>query len=215
MSRVDARCPNCGAPVVFRWSSSVQTVCEHCRSILVRRDVDLTKVGEVSDLPPDPSPIQLATTGRYRDRPFTVVGRIVYEYDDGYWNEWHVAFDGGENGWLSDAMLDYAVSRPAPLPKGFETRRTLARSDTLLIDDRLYTVTTVTTARYRGVEGELPFESWHRREVVFADLRTHDRRFATVDYGDVPPTLYVGEAMDFDDLALRGLKAFDGWPAPA
>ena len=96
-------CPNCGAKIVFRWSSSVQTVCEYCKSILVRTDVDLKKVGQVADLPPDGSPIQLNTEGLYRNKSFVVVGRIVYEYDQGAWNEWHVMMNDGTSAWLSDA----------------------------------------------------------------------------------------------------------------
>ena len=47
MSQPVSNCPNCGAKIVFRWSSSVQTVCEYCKSILVRTDVDLKKVGHL------------------------------------------------------------------------------------------------------------------------------------------------------------------------
>ena len=61
-------CPNCGAPIEFRWSSAVQTVCAHCRSVVVRHDVDLEALGEVGDLPPDSSPIQIGTEGRSSDR---------------------------------------------------------------------------------------------------------------------------------------------------
>src|SRR5260370_306023 len=45
MTQPVANCPNCGAKIVFRWSSSVQTVCDFCKSILVRTDIDLKKVG--------------------------------------------------------------------------------------------------------------------------------------------------------------------------
>src|SRR5712671_1992155 len=41
MSERVANCPNCGAPIKFLWSSAVQTTCEYCHSILIRRDVDL------------------------------------------------------------------------------------------------------------------------------------------------------------------------------
>jgi len=64
----------------------VQAVCPHCRSVLVRRDLDLSKVGEVAELPADPSPIQIGTTGRFENDAFTVTGRIVYAYDSGTWN---------------------------------------------------------------------------------------------------------------------------------
>ncbi len=59
-----ASCPNCGAPITYKWSSSVQTVCEHCRSIVVRTDVDLKHVGLVADLPEDAWQVELNTEGR-------------------------------------------------------------------------------------------------------------------------------------------------------
>ena len=116
MSAPAANCPNCGAPVTFRWSSAVQTTCEFCHSILVRTDVDLKKVGQGADLPPDASPIQIGTEGAYQNKSFVVIGRIIYEYAQGGWNEWHVVYNDGSNGWLSDAQLEYDLSwqRAAP-----------------------------------------------------------------------------------------------------
>ncbi len=114
MTQPTATCPNCGAQVVFRWSSSVQTVCEYCKSILVRTDVDLKKVGEVADLPPDSSPIQIGTEGSYNHKAFTAIGRIIYEYEQGNWNEWHLMLNDGTSGWLSDAQDEYAISFAAP-----------------------------------------------------------------------------------------------------
>ena len=110
MTQPVANCPNCGAKIVFRWSSSVQTVCEYCKSILVRTDVDLKKVGQVADLPPDSSPIQINSEGRYGNKAFVVVGRILYEYDQGGWNEWHAMMNDGTSAWLSDGQSEYAVS---------------------------------------------------------------------------------------------------------
>ena len=122
--RSAANCPNCGAPVKFLWSSAVQTTCEFCHSILVRTDVDLKKVGEVADLPPDASPIQIGTEGVYQNKNFVVVGRIIYEYEQGGWNEWHIVYNDGSSGWLADAQLEYDLSwltnvsgkPPQPLP---------------------------------------------------------------------------------------------------
>ena len=75
-----------------------------------------------SDLPPDSSPIQLGTDGHASTAGRSPsIGRIVYEYDDGGWNEWHLAFADGTSGWLSDAQAEYAVSawsrRQATLPQ--------------------------------------------------------------------------------------------------
>src|SRR5262245_46552058 len=110
MSSRSSSCPSCGAPISFKWSSSVQTVCEFCHSVVVRTDVDLKKVGVVADLPVDASPIQIGTEGAYGDRPFVVAGRILYQYEQGGWNEWRLVFTGGNDGWLSDAQNEFAVS---------------------------------------------------------------------------------------------------------
>jgi len=101
MTRVTGVCPNCSAPIAFKYASAVQTTCAHCRSVVVRHDVDLAAIGEKSQVPPDASPIQIGTTGRFEDQAFTVTGRIVYEYDNGRWNEWHVEFADRTSGGFS------------------------------------------------------------------------------------------------------------------
>ena len=212
MPERSANCPNCGAPIRFRWSAAVQTTCDYCHSILVRHDVDLAKVGVVADLPPNGSPIQIGTEGLFGDKPFVVVGRIIYEYDAGSWNEWHIVFSDGASGWLSDAQLEYAVSmlskQSFPLPAPDRMTRGLQ----FQWENVVYTVTTVTEANYRGVEGELPFEYWDKSRVIFADLRTSDGRFATVDYSDPQqPLLFLGRAVEYDQLGLRNVREFEGW----
>ena len=206
-----ANCPNCGAQIEFRWSSAVQTTCPYCASILVRHDVDLTKVGEVADLPATPSPLQIATEGVFHNKPFVVIGRIVYEYELGGWNEWHIVFTDSTSGWLSDAQAEYAVSFLRPEPGKLPLAGEIRRGDKFGWDNILYQVTSLTRARYRGVEGELPFEYWDKQEVLFADLRTTDGRFATIDYGNDTPLLFLGEAVEFDDLRLKNLREFEGW----
>ena len=39
--------------------------------------------------------------------------------------------------------------------------------------------------------------------MLFADLRTADGQFATIDYSEAPPLLFLGEAVEFDDLQLE------------
>ena len=212
MTRVLASCPNCGAGVEFRWSSAVQTVCAYCRSVLVRHDVDLERVGEVGDLPPDPSPIQTGAAGVYRGRPFTVVGRIVYEHERGTWSEWHLGAADGASLWLSDAQLEYAVTgladaRGLALPRPHEWRP----GRELRVGERRFRFRGLTAARYRGVQGDLPFAYWGKGVVPFADLGTADGGFATVDYSEPEPLLFVGEWVPFAALALTNLRRFEGW----
>jgi hypothetical protein len=171
--------------------------------------VNLEKVGEVGDLPREVSPIQIGSEGVYRNRAFQVVGRILYEYEGGGWNEWHIVFNDAASGWLSDAQLEYDISFLAPLPEGVPPGDQIARARQFLWEGVRYEVTAVTRAHYRGVAGELPFECWDKSDVRFADLRTADARFGTIDYSESPPLLFLGEAVAFDDLKLKNLRPAD------
>jgi hypothetical protein len=209
MTQPTATCPNCGAKIVFRWSSSVQTVCEYCKSILIRTDVDLKKIGQVADLPPDSSPIQIGTEGIYRNQAFVAVGRIVYQYDQGHWNEWHLVMNNA-SAWLSDAQNDYAVTfavdgRKLPEQSHVEVGQRYTW------DKQSYEVTTITNAHYGGLEGELPFQFIDKSDFVFVDLMTPNGEFATVDYSDTTPVLYLGQSVEFEELKLKNLRAFEGW----
>ena len=83
---------------------------------------------------------------------------------------------------------------------------------TFAFGDLTFQLTTLTRARYRGVEGELPFEYWDKDEVLFADLRTADGHFATLDYSETPPLLFLGAFVQFDELEFKDLRAPDTGP---
>jgi hypothetical protein len=213
MTARTAACPNCGATIEFRWSGAVQSVCPYCKAVLVRRDVDLEQVGTVSDLPPTSSPIQLGTEGRFGKEAFVVVGRIIYAYERGGWNEWHLRTMGGESAWLSDAQGELAISTPATSRAELPSADHLRVGQSYSLDGMLFTVASLTRARYAGVEGELPFESWDRSEALFADLDANgtEPRFATIDYSDATPVAYVGTYVDLEQLAPRNLRRIEGW----
>lgn len=199
-------CPSCGAPVVFQSAAAVQTVCTTCKSVLVRHDLDLQKVGVESLPPPVTSRIRVGTTGSYKWARFTVVGRIAYEWASGAWSEWHLDFADGRSGWLSDAQDEYAVTFAQPdagaLPSSGQLKPGTAV--TLGAAGR-WTVGVVTRARYAGTEGELPFATWERADATFVDLRSEDGRLATLDYADGAPVLYTGEFVSLESLGLREL----------
>jgi hypothetical protein len=176
--------------------------------VLIRTGIDLEKVGKVADLPPSASPVQIGTEGSFAGRSFVVIGRIVYEYDEGNWNEWHLMMNDGADGWLSDAQMEYCVTFPA---KPEKLPRECRPGQQYTWQGQTYTVSAITKAHYYGVEGELPFQTWDRSDVVFIDLMSHSGKFATIDYSEDPPLLYLGEAVEFDDLKLKNLRSFEGW----
>ena len=45
---------------------------------------------------------------------------------------------------------------------------------------------------------------------MFADMRSADAQFATIDYSDEPPLLFVGESLEFEDLRFQKSEADRG-----
>lgn len=204
MTRPAAQCPSCGAPVEFRWADAVQTVCPYCSSVLVRHDVALERVGQISAPPSADSRIQLGTRGELRGRPFTVVGRIAYAWERGAWNEWHVISEG-RSAWLAEADGELSMTvlaEGAALPPAEAVRV----GDEVRWNGAPLWVTEVVRAHYAGTEGELPFAYWNKDEILFADLRSEDGRVGTIDYSETPPLLFGGERVEWDALKLTELR---------
>ncbi len=204
-------CPNCGASIRFLWAQAVQTTCQYCKAVLVRRDLDLETIGQQANFPETGSPIQIGTEGKWRNQTFLVVGRLAYQWARGRWNEWHCRMADGTSAWLSDAQLDYAMTIAASPDSPLPDQNDIRVGRTLFFGDHAYDVVTMTFASYLGTEGELPFTTIGRESCLFADLHNDAGRLATIDYADSPPTLYLGEYCSFDDLQFKQLVQFEGW----
>jgi len=60
-------------------------------------------------------------------------------------------------------------------------------------------------------EGELPFKVGTGYDAPVADLLGEKNAFATLDYSEDTPLVFIGEHMEFDALHFSGLRQFDGW----
>ena len=207
-----AHCPSCGAPVAFRSASSLYAVCEFCRSTLLRDGEALKNLGRMAELMDDPSRIQLGTEGSFRGTHFAVIGRIQLKYDAGLWNEWHLLFDDGRSGWLSEAGGEYVVSSLVPVDAELPAFDALQPEMPVTIAGRIFFVADLQTARCIAGAGELPFKVESGYDVNAADLRGNDR-FVTIDYSETPPLVFVGYPAQFDELGLANLKV-DGDASP-
>jgi hypothetical protein len=209
-----ARCPSCGAPVEFKSAASILAVCDYCQSTLIRHGEDLENLGKMAALIEDKSPLQRGAEGRWRGRHFGLIGRIQIKYEQGLWNEWHLLFDDGKSGWLSEAGGEYVISEPQWLAESLPRFEELQPGGEHLIDGRAYTVSNVETAECVAGEGELPFKVGAGYPAPVADLRDEQGRFATLDYSDDPakPLLFVGESVDLKSLAWANLR--QGVPLP-
>lgn len=200
-----AACPSCGAPLRFRGATSVVAVCAFCRATLVREGARLEDIGKQAGLLEDHSPLRLGTTGRHRGNAFSVVGRIQYRYGAGLWNEWHVLVDDGRSAWLSDASREYTISYLAP-PEEVPPFEALSPGRVVTLGGQPYSVANREEAEVVAGEGELPFRFLSGWKAPVADLRGARNAFATLDYSEDVPHVYLGERLPFEAFGFAGLR---------
>ncbi|MBI5211293.1 MAG: DUF4178 domain-containing protein [Elusimicrobia bacterium] len=204
-------CPSCGAPFSFKSAVSLLAVCSYCRSLLLRKDLDIENLGKVAQLMPDGSPLQLGCEGKHKGAPFGVIGRLQMRYPEGFWNEWHLSFIDGKLGWLGEAQGLYALSFKSSAGAALPAYGSLSVGGKVELAGKTFAVKDRREAEYIAAEGELPFRVPFGEKAPFADLAGPGREFATIDYSEDPPFLFLGEYVPFDELALTGLKEFEGW----
>lgn len=184
-------------------------VCDYCSSTLVRHDQAVEDIGKMAQLVQDRSPLQLGSEGRYNGVHFALVGRLQLRYERGVWNEWYLLFDDQRTAWLSEAggeyVLTFQESTGEPLPL-FEK---LAPGQRLSLAGRAWTISDIEQAECVAGQGELPFRVGGGYLLPAVDLRS-GKRFATLDYSESPPLLFVGEAVDFAGLKFTNLRDSGG-----
>lgn len=204
-------CPSCSAPVDFKSGASILAICDYCHSTLVRHDINVEDIGKMAELKMDGSPLQIGAQGRYRGINFGVIGRIQLRYDRGIWNEWHLMFDDGRNGWLGEAQGVYAVSFLTKVTGDVPAFESLKAGNKVQLKGQSFEVQDLESARCIAGEGELPFKVGAGYDAPVADLVGEKSSFATIDYSETPALVFIGEYMDFDDLHFSNLRQFDGW----
>jgi len=212
-----ASCPSCAAPVVFKSASSVFAVCEYCQSTLVRHDQALEDIGKMAALVEDRSPLQLGAEGSYQGVHFALIGRIQIKYSQGTWNEWHLLFDDMRTGWLSEAGGEYVLTFMQQVMEPLPEFANLKIGQRLVLASQSWTVSNIENAECVAGQGELPFTVGAGYPVAAVDLRNGANsrtNFATLDYSETPPLLFIGEAVAFPSLKMNNLRDGMALPSP-
>lgn len=206
-------CPSCGGAVIFQSSVAVFAVCPYCRSMVVRHDLNVEKIGEMAALPLDLSPLQIGTTGTFEGRAFTLIGRVRLAYDEGSWTEWYALFgDTNTYGWLGETQGFFTVGFAVEMPKDFPTSPDgLPVAGEVTIENQSFAVTDRKATTTLWGEGELPFIAKPKREACSIDLTSADGQFASVEFSWKEARLFVGRYARFDELNFSNLRPVPGW----
>jgi hypothetical protein len=204
MSAVHANCPSCGGQVNFRVSSSFVTICEFCSSAVARSDRGLEDRGKVVDLIDSQSPLDLWIAGHYGESRFEIVGRTQIKHSmGGVWDEWYCAFDSGHWGWLAEAQGRFYMSFSTPFASAPPPFASLAPGQSLSgLTQEPLVVAELGQAEILGAKGEIPYLLEPGGRYHYADLSGTGGVFATLDYSDAAPELYLGKEVTLAEMGI-------------
>ena len=171
-------------------------------------------MGRVADLVATQSPLQLWLQGSFHGAGYQLVGHAQMKHGaGGLWDEWYMAFSDGRWGWLAEAQgkyyVTFALDNPGPAPAwdALVPGMQLAAGG-----GTMYTVAERGQATMLGAQGEIPYRLVPGRTYRFADLTTAAGQFSTIDYGDDPASVYVGQQVSLGDLGLASAELRDVKP---
>jgi ssDNA-binding Zn-finger/Zn-ribbon topoisomerase 1 len=213
VSQIQASCPACGGPIIFKRGSSIVVVCEFCNSAIARGDRNLEDLGKVAELVETGSPLDVGLKGVYRGVSFELTGRAQLGHSaGGLWDEWYAAFQDGRLGWLAEAQGRFYLTFQKPMSE----HGLIEPFDMLELGEPVaampssvpFVVAEKGVARALGAKGEIPYKLVPGEEYAYADLSGPNGEFATLDYSQFPPLIFVGREVPLSELGFpAGVRA--------
>ncbi|HEU4390954.1 MAG TPA: DUF4178 domain-containing protein, partial [Blastocatellia bacterium] len=212
MSPVEAGCPACGAPVTFKISSSIVTVCDFCHSVVARGDRKLEDLGKVADIVESGSPLQIGMQGSFNGMFFELTGHTQLGHAaGGLWDEWYAAFADGRWGWLAEAQGRYYLTFQLDMPE----QSLIPPFDALQLGQPVsgipgsvpMMVAEKGEAAQLGAKGEIPYRVTPGETYTYADLSGPGGVFGTIDYSEERPLVFIGREVPFEQLGIIGVAA--------
>ena len=172
--------------------------------------MNLETLGQVAELLDDMSPFQVGTEGKYRDKAFTLVGRVKVVYSKGTWSEWNALFIDGTQGWLAEAQGSYMMTFEQPDAE-ISLPRSLKPAEEATVAGKNYLIEDAREVTYFASEGELPFPFTPKEKATSIDLLSAENEFASITISSRGTVAFLGEYVDFDQFQFQNLKTIDGW----
>ena len=193
-------CPACGAPLRIRNRFVKAVTCEFCQNVSLYNGVRLDPTGRTASLATLASPLYLDATGSIGAQRFRVVGRLVYEYEGGMWQEWFLDLDDDKKAWLveDEGRFTYLLKAPNEAAPPFESIRV---GDQLELANRTVTVTEVNEATIVSAEGQFGTQILPGEAIGYVDGSAGEEEVG-LEYGERDVELFVGRPIARDSVVV-------------
>lgn len=174
-------CPACTAPITIENRFAKMVTCDFCGHVSLITDSGLDPTGRTAKLAQLPSLFYVDAAGAIRGQRFRTLGRLRYQYEGGYWDEWFLVFDDGRRGWLVEDEGEFTYYAKKTLEGGVPPFESISVGSTIKVDGRDVFVTERGRATIAGGEGQLAFTIVPGEQVDYID-GTADGNLVSLEY---------------------------------
>ena len=164
-------CPSCGASLELEYRFSEMVICGFCNQTCHLSGDSVEAKGEKIKLSDYGSNFYIGATGTVLNQDFKVLGRIRFQYPDGFWDKWliRLANNPDTEYWLQEDEGDYTLFEKADiLPENSNFSELKVGKKYGLKSDELF-ISEKNTAQIVGGEGELPHRVIPGEQADFVD----------------------------------------------
>lgn len=197
-------CPSCGSQIEQKIPGSRTLVCSYCGQTSHLNADSLDAVGNKHMLLDFGSVFEIGLNGKREGRDFIVLGRLRFDYEDGFWDEWYVIHpDNGEEAWIQedDGAFVWFEERKKILGSFSYDKVTVGVYDDLQGEWEPTFITEKSKGSINGGEGELPFQIIPGSQVDFVD-GIWEGQILSIELLAREKVLFIGDPIELKDLTL-------------
>jgi len=194
-------CPSCGGPLQIESAYTTLLICTYCGASLYVRDTGVDVTGKTAKLADFASRFSIGATGKVKGRAFRVLGRVRYQNEDGFFDEWFLQMDDQKIGWITedegDLTLIFKSKLTVPLPP-FDSIK--VGSFMMLGSDRLF-VSEKGNGKIQGAEGEVSIATPPGMPIQYI-VGNAGNKFMRIFIDANSIMLHTGEPLEFKDVVM-------------
>jgi len=162
-------CPSCGATLAVQDRFTKVVICEYCGQTSVLKNRSLDPTGEKVSLADIESEFAIGREGTLRGSDFKVLGRLRYDYEDGYWDEWFLSMEDGKKLWVQEDEGELTTYSKESITSAIPPWEEIKVGSMVSVNGSSVFITEKNTASITGGLGQLMFRITPGEQISYVD----------------------------------------------
>jgi len=207
-------CPSCNRSVTIALPEAMVVICRNCHALVKHDLLTIPSMPAIpAKVPADWSFIQIGTTGTYREKSFTITGRVRLQLRNEYKNFWSAVHDGNKSLWIMESFGSFCVLEPRWYSYTGDIKKLRATHTITVENGDTLTGDYVDKCEAISIEGQVGRwpELFPTGFFVVQGSRDTDRGFFTVHTKTKIVQYMLGKTVTPEDLKLGTIHEWNEW----